>query len=135
MIKKYLFVVPLLIAPFLSSCKKDPDPAQLNISIDVQPVGGSALTSVSVIFSGRVTGTIRPVIATVEWWWENGLHSDQELVLTADYTFDVGIVVSKSSYCYAPSGYYLVNYYWAKITWIDDLGQHTLESNKAFFGD
>lgn len=135
MSKKYLLLIPLLIVPLLSSCKKDPGPTQLNISIAVQPVGGSALNSVSVIFSGMVTGTIRPVIVTVEWWWENGVHSDQELVLTTDYTFDTGVLVSKSSYCYAPSGYYLVNYYWAKITWNDDLGPHTLESNKAYFGD
>jgi len=130
-----IYILLLLTVSLLSTCKKEDPPTRLGINIMVQPQGGRYSTSVSVIFGGTITGTIKPVIVTVEWWWENGYHSEQQMVYTQDYIFDSGNPTSKNSICYAASGYYLLNYYWVKISWTDFDGPHTVESDKAFFGE
>jgi hypothetical protein len=107
-------------------------PTKLDITITQEPSGGSQINQVKVKFSGIITGKIKPVDVTVEWWWENAAHANTAMEGTTDFTFDSGISTSKSSTFAAPYGYILLNYWWVKIIWTDDAGDHLLESDKAF---
>ena len=125
----------LLVAVFTSSCKKDdPEPTKLNVTISQQPSGGNNMSSVSVKIEGIISGTVKPIDVTLEWWWENGYHTDQKLKSSTQFNFNSNSTTSKSSVWPAASGYYLLNYYWVKITWTDDSGAHSLESAKAYCG-
>jgi len=131
--KNYILLLTLMITILLSSCKKDdPSLTKLNINITKQPTGGSQVNSVPINFQGIITGTVKPIVVTVEWWWENGFHSDQKLKSSTQTTFSSGHSTLKSSVWSAPSGYYLLNYFWAKISWTDDDGPHLIESSKAY---
>lgn len=133
--KNFILLLTLMLAFAISSCKKDdPDPTRLSVNITQQPMGGSDLNVVSVSFEGIISGTVNPINATVEWWWENGFHMDQKMLSSSEVTFNSGSVTSKSSAWSTAAGYSLLNYFWVKITWTDDDGPHTLESSKAFCG-
>ena len=129
-----LFVLAIIIIPLFSTCHKDQVPAktQLSVSITQNPSGGAQVNSVSAKFQGSINGTVKPVSVTAEWWWEDGYHSNSKIKSSTEYTFDSGSITSKSTVLSAPTGYILLNYYWVKITWTDDDGQHSIESSKAY---
>ena len=129
-----LIIIVLLTVSLFTTCQKDKTPAEtnLNVLITQNPNGGEQVNSVSVQFSGKITGTEKSVPVIVEWWWEDGNHSNSKIKSSAEYTFDSATTTTKSTVWSADSGYILLNYFWVKITWTDDDGQHSIESSKAY---
>ena len=128
-----LFILALLTIALFSACGEDePKPTRLEVSITEHPLGGAQVSSVSARFNGTVTGKQKSIQVTVEWWWESGDHTENRVISSTQYVFDSDNTTSKSTVHSAGSGFILLNYYWIKITWTDDDGQHVLESNKAY---
>ena len=133
--KKFrLLIIALVTVSLFNTCQKDKTPAETNLTVLItrHPTGGIQVNSVSVYFTGEVLGNITPVSATVEWWWEDGYHSNSKLKSSTEYTFNSSSTTSKTTVWSADSGYILLNYYWVKIRWTDDNGDHLLESSKAY---
>jgi len=105
---------------------------RLDITITKQPVGGSQVKSVSVSFDGIITGYLRPVYATAEWYFQPVGGGMPTLKSSTEYMFDSAFITSKSTVYSAPAGYVLANNYYLKLIWTDDSGQHTLLSDKAY---
>jgi len=126
----------LIIFAALVGCTKEPAPLPekntLNVTVTQSPQSGTNVSSLSVSFTGTVQGTIKPVRVMVEWWFENGLHLNQTVKNSTEYTFDGALQTTKTTVYTAPAGYVFLNYYWVKISWTDDLGQHLVESSKAY---
>lgn len=129
-----LLILAIITVSLFSTCQKDKTPAEtnLNVLITQNPSGGSQVNSVSVQFSGKITGTVKSVPVIVESWWEDGYHSKSKIKSSTEYTFDSASTTTKSTVWSAATGYILLNYYWVKITWTDDDGQHFIESSKAY---
>src|SRR5687768_9202385 len=104
----------------------------LNITITSQPVGGSQVKTLSVGFDGIITGYVRPVYATAEWYFQPAAGGNPTLKSSGEYTFDSPFITSKSTVYSAPPGYVLANNYYLKLIWTDDAGQHSLLSDKAY---
>jgi len=131
--KKLLLLI--ILATFVG-CAKEPAPIPekntLNVIVAQNPQGGTNVTSLSVSFTGIVQGTIKPVRVMVEWWFENGLHLLPVIKSSTEYTFDSELPTTKTAVYAAPGGYIFLNYYWVKISWTDDNGQHFIESSKVY---
>ncbi|MEN6619590.1 MAG: hypothetical protein ABFC28_08900 [Rikenellaceae bacterium] len=122
----------LFVLVLLMGCKKEPQPTVLNLAITQQPTGGYNVETVSATFTGSITGDIVPVVVTIEWWWENGYHTDQKMKSTNNYTFSSATMNAFTTSWAASAGYYHLNYFWIKIKWTDANGAHVMESNKAY---
>jgi PKD repeat protein len=104
----------------------------LNLAITSQPQGGSQVQSVSVGFDGNITGYVRPVHVSAEWYFQPATGGNPKLKSSTELTFDSANITSKSSVYSAPPGYVLANNYYLKLIWTDDAGQHSLMSDKAY---
>ncbi len=122
----------ILLITVLVGCKKEPEPTIVNVVITENPSGGSRQRSVAVAYDVTMSGEIRPIDLTIEWWWENGFHTNEKIIATEVFTMNAGSIVSKSSVYSVDAGYYLLNYHWVKIKWTDESGQHVIESAKAY---
>jgi PKD repeat protein len=103
----------------------------LSLTITKQPVGGTDVESVSVNVDGIVTGYLRPVYVSAEWYFQPAGGGLPILKSSTEYVFDSKLITSKSTVYSAPPGYVLANYYYLKLVWTDDSGQHALVSEKA----
>ena len=130
--KSYFIIIILSFVFIFSSCKEDIIPTELNLIVSSNPQGGTQVSSVSCSFDGSVSVPDQSVQVTVEWWWEDGNHSNAEMKDSEQVTFNSENTVSKSTVYSAGSGYILLNYYWVKFKWTDDNGSHEKESGKAF---
>ena len=132
--KIIILILAVASVSLLTTCQKDKTPAETNLSVSItqQPSGGAQVNTVSVRFSGIISGNVQPVAVTVEWWWEDGYHSNAKLKSSDEHTFNSSSTTTKSTAWSADSGYILLNYYWVKITWTDDSGSHLIESSKAY---
>ncbi len=126
----------LIFIYMLTGCKKeDAVPLILDISFTEHPEGGSSQNSIAVSYEGVMSGEKaknEQIIATVEWWWENGFHLDRQLKSSVQVAFAQSGTTYKSSVYRAPDGYVLLNYYWVRITWTDDRGPQEIVSGKAY---
>ena len=136
---KKIIIIILAVVTFslFTTCQKDKTPAETNLSVSFtqQPSGGAQVNTVSVRFAGTISGNVQPVAVTVEWWWEDGYHSNAKLKSSAEYTFNSSSTTTKSNfptYLWKCFNYILLNYYWVKISWTDDSGSHLIESSKAY---
>ena len=132
-----------LIAMITVGCSKDPK-TKLIISFTQHPSGGDGVSSVSTQFRGKLDftkgkkfiffseGDPKPITATVEWWWENYYHQNQEMIKTETQIFNSESYSTRSTIFNAGSGYVLLNYFWVKIHWTDDEGSYSIESDKAY---
>lgn len=119
------------------ACKKEEDPPQpvpttLNLSITDHPVGGNKISEVSAKFEGTIGGEVTTISVTVEWWWEDGNHANAKMMDSEELIFNSSNVTKKSTIYKAAVGYVFMNYYWVKLSWTDDSGQHNKESSKAY---
>lgn len=127
--KKIIILLPLLL---LLGCNKMPQPTVLDIMITESPVGGYMVSSLQVTVLGTLSGEEKPINATVEWWWESGLHTQAKKV------YQKNIVFRESggkafTLRYETDPYYVFqNYYWIKVRWTDDTGRYFVESEKVF---
>ena len=126
-------LVIFLVLLVFCSCSKDPDPTEVHVVITQHPSGGKQQESVSVTFDAQLKGEVKPIELTIEWWWESGDQTTQQLVDTERITINTSGTTSRSAVYRTAPGYILLNYYWAKIRWSDDTGQKEVESGKAYF--
>lgn len=139
--KKNLFLFPVMIAIVLfSGCKKVNDSVEdkrlLSITITQNPTGGSQIEQLTVKFDGTLACLL--VEARVEWWWEDSNHQNAKHKKNDFFTFSSpnnNVVISKTAVYTAETGNILMNYYWVKIYWDDENGNHVVESNKAYCYD
>ena len=129
-----LLILAITTVLLFSTCQKDKTPAETNLTVTItqNPSGGSQIHSVSVHFTGKVTGYVKSVPVIVEWWWEDGNHSNSKMKSSTEFVFNSSSTTTKSTMWSANVGYVFLNYYWVKISWTDDDGQHNIESTKAY---
>jgi hypothetical protein len=135
-----IFFGLLFIIQF-NGCKKEDPITTLSISITQQPTGSLNVETISIKYTGTLNfeegkpknnkGNVKSISATIEWWWEAADHSKSEILKSESTTFGVEGNSEKSS-VYGNPGYYLLNYYWVVISWSDDLGSHSIKSDKVF---
>lgn len=128
---KKLFLLTILLLALLA-CSKQAQPTRLDVVITQHPVGGFNVSALTTTISGTMSGDIKPVNVTLEWWWENGLHMGQKMLSSSTYAFITAKATIYTSTWNSQAGYYHLNYFWAKIRWTDDLGVHELETQKAY---
>lgn len=112
--------------------EEEPEETILEVTITAHPQGGVNVQSVSCTFEGEIISGDDPVQVTIEWWWEDALGFNDQVVETNYHNFDDPQPVSHTTTFTAPVGFVLLNYYWVELSWTDDDGNHTLESSKAF---
>jgi hypothetical protein len=108
------------------------DSTKLVVKILEHPEGGTNITELTCIFSGRLADGTTPITATAEWWWMHETGRTTYVCQRGEYEFtdEVGkICTTKHT---APHGYVFNDYFWLKILWTDADGtDNELESNKA----
>jgi hypothetical protein len=126
----------------LVGCSEKPK-TTLDLRFTEHPCGGCNVGTVSAEFRGRLDftegkgifqskGSPKHITATVEWWWENAYHGDDEKVHSDHVTFYSESCSTRTTYVTASPGYVSLNYWWVKIRWSDDDGSYTIESSKAY---
>ena len=113
--------------------EEEPEETILEVTITQHPQGGINVQSVSCTFECEITNGSGTVQVTIEWWWEDAAGLNDQVVETDYVDFTQNQPVSHTTTFSAPAGFVLLNYYWVELSWTDDDGPHTVESNKAFF--
>lgn len=132
---KKLFASFIFLFAVLVSCQKQDQPqvdTQFQVLITQQPIGGLNISTVSTTYVGTITGTVEPVNVKVEWMVENATHENAFAINTQTVSFVEGKSVTKATACLVLDPYRYSVYYWVRLSWTDDKGNHTIESNKAF---
>jgi len=127
--KKLLFLIILFV---LAGCEKQPEPTVLNLVITQNPVGGYNVRTLTTTVAGSISGELKPVTVTVEWYWESASHANQTIRSKTTMPFNKPELTSFTCNLIADAGYYHFNYFWAKIYWTDSKGLHTIESTKCY---
>jgi hypothetical protein len=131
--KTLLFLLSFLIFALFSSCKKeDSAPTELNIQVTHEPAAGALVNSIYADFNGEITGPIKPINVTAQWWWEEFPGRNTQLLGSQTYTFNSGVNTSHSFEFSAPNGYVLWHYFWLRLSWTDDKGLHTINTSKVY---
>ena len=134
--------MPILCLPALFLCLAaltvlscDPNnTATLNVSITVQPVGGSGVNTVSCTFEGTAIDAgggsenfPKPIVLTSVWHSTHGTYNTETVTWTFGTQYQ-SRTTSKS----APSGMYLDKPFWCELTWSDADGSHKMVSDTAY---
>jgi len=115
------------------SCGSEDVDTLLDLTITEDPQGGAQVSSVTVEFEAALVDGETPISVTVEWWWENAVHEDDEMKDSETFSVASQTPMTFTSTHSAASGYILLNYYWVKISWTDEAGEdHEVESDKAY---
>lgn len=128
---KTLITVFVCMIVFATGCKKDEE-THLSVNFDVGPTSGTGINTLSCSFTGEISGTIKPVTVTVEWWWEDGNHENRQMKSSQEFIFENDLPTYKSTTYSAAPGNILLNYFWVEIKWTDDAGSREEISNVAF---
>ena len=137
MCKRISGVLALLLMATLimfASCGGDEEPEEhlLQVTITDHPQGGLNVQSVDCTFEGEIVSGSGTIQVTIEWWWEDALGLNDQVLETNYENFDHAQPVSQTTTFMAPVGLSLTNYFWVELSWTDDEWPHTIESNKAF---
>ena len=116
----------LLSLLMLAGCDSSPEPDNVWIVFEVQPHGGSLVQSLSCTFRREGDTPNSRVGVTVEWRTEKGAHKVERH--PAPKATTTGVYTTTFS---APEGKYLDKTFWVQVTWTDDTGFHTAQSEKA----
>jgi len=129
--RKFLALIALIALVGLVSCgSKD---TTLDLTITEDPQGGAQVSSVTVEFEAGLVDGDTPITVTVEWWWENAVHEEDEMMDSENITVSSQTVQTFTSTYSASSGFILLNYWWVKIKWTDEAGDsHEVESDQAY---
>ena len=128
--KKILALFALIL--LIGCAKKD---TFLDITITEHPEGGANVPSLSCEFEGDLTGGDESITATVEWWWEDSNHENDQVIDSETYTFSSQSTVSHTTTITAASlgGDILLNYWWVRISWENEDGSdEEVESNQVY---
>lgn len=129
-----LFVFATAVIAVLSCTKENVPPlkTQFGVVITQQPIGGLNVPTVSATFTGEVLGKVIPVDVKVEWFVENATHENAFVIREEIIKFTGENYRVRSTAVQVLDPYRYSVFYWARFTWTDDEGKHTIDSDKAF---
>lgn len=123
----------LFLSILLLSCAKEPVPTELNLAITIQPYGGYYVSVLTCTLSGNVTGELKPIAVTSEWWQESLSLTQQKLIYTERLYFSSATTTSFRTIFATEGKYYPVSYFWVKLKWTDATGEHMIESSRVMW--
>ncbi|NQT62349.1 MAG: hypothetical protein HQ556_05260 [Candidatus Marinimicrobia bacterium] len=144
---KLKFGILIFALAFLSlnTCMTEPGTTSLDVYFSRQPTGGNNEQMATALVVAdleyyEATGIgnfddpgTDGVELTVEWWWESALPFDETLMSTEKiWITEEGETALTLSYD-AGEGFVVTNYWWVKISWEDDDGEWSVESEQGFY--